>query len=157
MTANSHISGPPDKTTELLAFHTADQVFCIDIKSVRELRSWSEPTSLPHAPPYLTGVINLRGTILPVMDLAIRLGLAPLTEKERSVVIVVEVGDLSLGLAVTSVSEIHALHQDQLEPTPPHARDSALNCVSALVLVGDVLLRVLDLTAIVHDQVTSAA
>ena len=61
--------------TELLAFRLGDQEYCVDIMSVREIRGWTRATPLPFAPGHVKGVINLRGTILPVIDLAVRLGM----------------------------------------------------------------------------------
>jgi purine-binding chemotaxis protein CheW len=55
---------------ELVAFRTAGQDFCIDILSVREIRGWSRPALLPHAPTYVQGVINLRGAVVPILDQA---------------------------------------------------------------------------------------
>ena len=60
---------------ELTAFRIAEQEYCVDIMSVREIRGWSPATALPHTPSYVLGVINLRGAVLPIMDLAARLGL----------------------------------------------------------------------------------
>ena len=60
---------------ELLTFKLSDQEYSLDIMSVREIRGWTRTTPLPHAPKFMKGVINLRGTVLPVMDLAIRMGL----------------------------------------------------------------------------------
>ena len=62
-------------SVELLTFRIADQEYALDIMSVREIRGWTRTTPLPHAPKFMKGVINLRGTVLPVMDLAIRMGL----------------------------------------------------------------------------------
>ena len=60
---------------ELIAFRIGEQEFCVDIMSVREIRGWTPATPLPHAPSYVRGVINLRGAVLPIVDLAARLGL----------------------------------------------------------------------------------
>jgi len=63
------------KDLELLTFRVAEQEYSLDIMSVREIRGWTRTTPMPHAPAYMRGVINLRGTVLPVMDLALRLNL----------------------------------------------------------------------------------
>ena len=68
----------PDDERELVTFRVGEQDFCIDIIYVREIRSWTPATVLPHAPDYVLGVINLRGAIVPIVDLARRLGLSSL-------------------------------------------------------------------------------
>ena len=76
---------------ELTSFWTGEQEYCVDIMSVREIRGWSAATPLPQSPNYMRGVINLRGAVLPIMDLAERLDLPPTQPSERSVIIVVQV------------------------------------------------------------------
>ena len=104
--------------TELLTFRLADQDYAMDIMSVREIRGWTRTTPLPHAPSYMCGVINLRGTVLPVMDLAERLGLPAQEKSDRNVIIVVKQGDALTGLLVDAVSDIVALTADELQPPP---------------------------------------
>ena len=62
---------------ELIAFRIGGQEFCVNIMSVREIRGWTPATPLPHSPHYVMGVINLRGAVLPIMDLSLRLGMKP--------------------------------------------------------------------------------
>ena len=85
------------------------QEFCIDIMSVREIRGWTPATALPHAPAYVRGVINLRGSVLPIVDLAERLGFPPTDASARQVIIVVQVGAQIVGLLVDAVSDILTL------------------------------------------------
>lgn len=81
-----------DLRHDMVAFRVADQDFCIDIGMVREIRSWSETTFLPHAQPYVKGVINLRGAVVAVIDLAARLGLGVTKTDPRNVIIIAQVG-----------------------------------------------------------------
>ncbi|WP_341871935.1 chemotaxis protein CheW [Roseivivax halodurans] len=82
-----------DETTgrsarELVSFAIGDQDFCMDIMLVREIRGWTNVTMLPHAPSFILGVINLRGAVVPIVDLASRLGLTPLEPTQRHVIII---------------------------------------------------------------------
>ena len=86
--------------TEYLSFRIGDSEYSVEIMSVREIRGWTRTTSLPHAPHFVRGVINLRGTVLPVVDLALRLGLDASEPEERNVIIVVDVGTRVMGLRV---------------------------------------------------------
>lgn len=83
---------------ELLAPNIETQEFCIDVMSVRKSRGWTPPTALPHTPPHVRGSVNFRGTVLPIVDLAARLGFSPTKTKERSVTIVTETGSQVAGL-----------------------------------------------------------
>ncbi|MCV3272058.1 chemotaxis protein CheW [Roseobacter sinensis] len=142
---------------ELLTFQLADQEYSLDIMSVREIRGWTKTTPLPHAPSYMKGVINLRGTVLPVMDLSERLGLKPQKQTDRNVIIVVNHGDVMTGLLVDAVSDIIALTDDDLQPPPEMQANSSPNVVSALTLIDERMIRVLDLSSIVTSVQSNAA
>lgn len=142
---------------ELLTFQLADQEYSLDIMSVREIRGWTKTTPLPHAPSYMKGVINLRGTVLPVMDLSERLGLKPQKQTDRNVIIVVNHDDVMTGLLVDAVSDIIALTDDDLQPPPEMQASTAPNVVSALTLIDERMIRVLDLSSIVLSVQSTAA
>jgi purine-binding chemotaxis protein CheW len=130
---------------ELIAFRVGLQEFCVDIMAVRELRGWTETTPLPQAPPYVRGVINLRGSVLPVIDMGVRIGLAPCEASARHVVIVVCIGDQLVGLLVDSVCDILNVNEDGLQPTPEVACDALQSFVSALINVDERLVGLLAL------------
>lgn len=148
----------PDSTgTELLTFQLAQQEYALDIMSVREIRGWTKTTPMPHAPAFMRGVINLRGTVLPVIDLAARLGLPPLETTPRNVIIVVKVDSGLTGLLVDAVSDIIALTEADMQPPPDVASDPAANTIKALSLMDDRMIRILDLDPIVAKTVPAAA
>ncbi|MFT6104986.1 MAG: purine-binding chemotaxis protein CheW, partial [Paracoccaceae bacterium] len=103
---DSKTSATNAQDLELLSFRVAEQEYSVDIMSVREIRGWSRATPLPHAAAHVCGVINLRGTVLPIIDLAKRLGLEVLAATERNVIIVVQVNGQTVGLVVDAVSDI---------------------------------------------------
>jgi purine-binding chemotaxis protein CheW len=103
---------------ELIVVEIHGQRFAIDIMSVREIRGWSAASRLPHAPDYVLGVINLRGSVLPVIDFSFRLGLGPSEPHTASVVIVAEVDGRVAGLLVDAVCDILALGDTMLQPVP---------------------------------------
>ncbi|MGJ5619137.1 chemotaxis protein CheW [Sulfitobacter sp. MF3-043] len=144
-------------TIELLTFRLADQEYSLDIMSVREIRGWTRATPLPHAPHFMKGVINLRGTVLPVMDLGARLGLPPCERADRNVIIVVKFEDTMTGLLVDAVSDIIALTAQDLQPPPDMNSGSVPNVVSALTLIDDRLIRVLDLAIVIAPSQSAAA
>ena len=113
------------------------RMYCVDIMSVREIRGWSAATPLPQSPQYMRGVINLRGAVLPIMDLAERLDLPPTQPSERSVIIVVQVGERLVGLLVDAVSDILSINPDQIQPTPDVGCDQAKAFIRGLITIDD--------------------
>jgi purine-binding chemotaxis protein CheW len=129
---------------ELLSFRVADQEYSVDIMSVREIRGWTRATSLPHAPDYVRGVINLRGSVLPVVDLAIRLGIEAGDPNERSVIIVIDLGGRTVGLRVDAVSDILSIPAGDLQTPPELLADQSEGFIRALTIVEGRMIRVLD-------------
>jgi purine-binding chemotaxis protein CheW len=129
---------------ELLSFRVEDQEYSVDIMSVREIRSWTRATSIPHAPTYVRGVINLRGTVLPVVDLALRLGIQSQEPNERSVIIVVDIGGRAVGLRVDAVSDILSVPSEALQAPPDLLAEEAADFIRALTIVEGRMIRVLD-------------
>lgn len=103
---------------ELIAFTLGDQEFCVEVTSVREIRSWTPATILPHSPGFVRGVINLRGAVLPVMDLSLRLGMAPAEPTQGHVIIVTQIGSQIVGLLVDAVSDILAVPASDVHSAP---------------------------------------
>jgi purine-binding chemotaxis protein CheW len=130
---------------ELIAFRVGDQEFCVDIMAVRELRGWTQTTPLPESPPYVRGVINLRGSVLPVIDMGARIGLIPSEAGARNVIIVVCIGDQLVGLLVDSVCDILTVTDGGLQPTPAMACDVLQTLVTGLVTMDDRMIALLAL------------
>jgi purine-binding chemotaxis protein CheW len=141
---------------ELLSFRIAEQEYSVNIMSVREIRGWTRATSLPHAPGYVHGVINLRGAVLPVIDLALRLGVEAGAPTERSVIIVVDLGARTIGLRVDAVSDILAIPESALQPPPDLVSEPGGAFVRALTIIEGRMIRVLDLDAVLPADAVAA-
>jgi len=141
---------------ELLSFKVNDQEYSLDIMSVREIRGWSKATPLPHSPPYMQGVINLRGSVLPIVDLSIRFGLAEREVSPRDVIIVVNVDDQTVGLLVDAVVDILSINTDAIDP-PPEMGDNTTRFVDGLIIQNDRMIRLLSLKAAVPAKETNVA
>ncbi|AGT08381.1 chemotaxis protein CheW [Paracoccus aminophilus] len=139
---------------ELLAFRLGEQEYCIDIMSVREIRGWTNATPLPFSPAHVVGVINLRGTILPVLDLAIRLKMKATSASDKNVIIVVDVNNQTAGLLVDAVSDIISIAPNDLQIPPDLGNDDMKSCIRSLTLIENRLIRVLDLDLVI-PQTTS--
>lgn len=118
---------------ELISFEIAGQEFCIDIRSVREIRGWTPATRIPHAPPYVLGVINLRGSVMPVLDLRSRLGLGETEASSRHVFVVVQDGERLAGLMVDAVQETFTVDSSLLQSPPD------MDCGGADIFVDAIL------------------
>jgi purine-binding chemotaxis protein CheW len=146
-----------DQKLELISFEIAGQEFCIDIRAVREIRGYTASTPLPHTPPYILGVINLRGAIMPVLDLRDRLGLGRTEASSRHVIVVVQHGDRMAGLLVDAVQETFVVEESLMQPPP--AVDSTAEDVfvdAILPLEGRMLSRLV-VSALLPADVRVAA
>jgi len=135
---------------ELLTFTMGDQYYAVDIMLVREIRGWTKPTPLPHAPDYMRGVINLRGTVLPILDLGARLNGQRTEATGRNVIIVVEIADQIAGLLVDAVSDILTLNRSDMQPPPELTADRNENFIETLTVVDDAMVRTLDMSALLR-------
>ncbi len=130
---------------EFVAFRINKQEFCVEIMSIREIRGWTQETVLPHAPEYVRGVINLRGTVLPIVDLAQRLGLGPTEPTARHVIVVAQLGTQLVGLLVEAVSDILTLNDEDVQPAPEVASDMVRDFMRGVVSIDERMINLVDL------------
>ena len=104
--------------TQLIAFSLGEQFYCVDIMSVREIRAWTGTTELPNTAAFVRGVINLRGVIVPIIDLRTRFGQGETDPTKSHVVVIVEVGDKLNGLLVDAVTDILTIRTDDVQAIP---------------------------------------
>ncbi|MGP0060108.1 MAG: chemotaxis protein CheW [Beijerinckiaceae bacterium] len=146
---------------ELIAFRIGRQEFCVDIMSVREIRGWTPATPLPQSPSYVRGVINLRGAVLPIVDLSARLGYPPAEATARHVIMVVQVGRQShsqvVGLLVDAVSDILTVTDDVVQPTPDVASDMAKMFVRGVLAIEGRMISLIALDAVLPALDSEAA
>ena len=142
---------------EFLSFRIGAQEFCIDIMAVREIRGWTPATALPHAPSYVRGIVNLRGTVLPVLDLADRLGFGKAELTPQHVIIVIQIDVRIVGLLVSSVCDILAVTDDMLQPTPDIASGPARAFVQGLLNVQDKMVSLLRTDQLIPSEEMEAA
>ncbi|GLR66206.1 chemotaxis protein CheW [Acidocella aquatica] len=141
----------PDRRSELLSVRIGAQEFAMDIRSIREIRGWIASTHLPHAPSYIKGMINLRGTVLVVIDLAERLGLPPQEPNAASVVVVVEDGDKTAGLLVDAVCDIITVTDDMRQTTPETGSNGPRQFIEGLIMLDSRIISTISIPAIMPD------
>ena len=142
---------------ELIAFRIGDQEFCVNIMSVREIRGWTPATPLPHSPSYVLGVINLRGAVLPIINLSIRLGMKPVEPEARHVIIVAQVGAKVVGLLVEAVSDILTVSDDNIQPTPEVTSDLEKQYARGILAIDKRMICLIELDALFPDAESEAA
>jgi purine-binding chemotaxis protein CheW len=155
--SETHTPAGLDHSRELIAFCIGEQEFAVDIMAVREIRGWSPATPLPQTPVYLRGVINLRGAVLPIMDLAARLGLPVNALSARSVIVVVKVGERLVGLLVDAVSDIISIKEDQVQATPDVACDRVRSFVKGLISIETRMVSEIALDRLMPELEAAAA
>jgi purine-binding chemotaxis protein CheW len=145
------------KGRELIAFNIGAQEFCIATTAVREIRGWTPVTRLPHAPAFVLGVVNLRGAVLPIIDLAVRLGFPASQPTARHAIIVAELNQQIAGLLVDGVSDIFTAGQDQIQPTPDVAAEAARQFLSGVIAIDGRLINIIDVASLLPSRETAAA
>lgn len=142
--------------SELIAFRINEQEFCVDIMSVREIRGWTPATPLPQSPAYVRGVINLRGAVLPIVDLGARFGLPSSEPTARHVIIVTRIADRMVGLLVDAVLDILTVARTTLQPTPDVACDFARSFVKGLLAVEGRMISLISLDRVLPPPEAAA-
>ena len=137
-------TGPTIGTEQCLAFLLGGQPHAVPILSVQEIRRYSAPTPLPGAPPYVLGLINLRGTVVPVFDLRMRFGAHSPAYDRLTVIVIVVVGERHVGIVADDVSRVITLDPAQLRPSPPLAAHIDTSFVRGLLRDGEDLVTLLD-------------
>jgi purine-binding chemotaxis protein CheW len=147
-------------TGQYLSFQLAGEEYAVDILRVQEIRGWSRPTPIPNAPPFVRGVINLRGAIVPIFDLRRRFGLAEQPFGPTTVVIVVRVRheerERTVGMVVDAVSDVHDVGEAQLRAPPEFGASASAECVRALAALEERMLILLDLEKLLDSNAMPA-
>lgn len=144
-----------DAPREFLAFKLGKEEYGVDILRVQEIRSYEKPTMLANAPAEVKGVVNLRGVIVPIVDMRLRLQLEQVQYDHLTVVIVVNVGRRVVGLVVDGVSDVVQLEREQLRPVPALGDGFDPDHLIALGSLGDRMLILLDIEKFLNDALGS--
>ena len=130
---------------EFLAFRLGAEEYGIDILKVQEIRSFEQPTRMANAPAYILGVINLRGVIVPIVDMRIKFNLEKVEYNDFTVVIVLNIGRQVVGMVVDGVSDVITLAPEQLRPVPEFSSTISQDHLLAIGALEDRMLILLDI------------
>lgn len=157
--AGSDVALEAQAIRQCLTFVCAGEEYGIDILRVQEIKGWSEVTRVPRTPAYMLGVMNLRGVIVPVIDLRQRFGLQPRPYDGSTVVVVVRVqlaaggGSKTVGIVVDGVSEVCDFALDAIMPPPRAGGRIEQACVSGLATAGARMVSLIDIDALVAGAI----
>jgi purine-binding chemotaxis protein CheW len=135
-------------TTELISFAVGNEQYGVDIMAVREIKEWSEVTFLPNQPDYVRGVLNLRGAMVPIIDVRCRFGQGMTEATPLHVVIIVQVDGSQVGLLADRVLDIVSFAPSQIERVPQLSGSAGGNFLSGLATVNGNLIALIDLRSL---------
>lgn len=130
---------------EYLTFTLGPEEYAIDILKVQEIRGYEQPTTIANAPPFIKGVINLRGTIVPIVDMRIKFHVGKADYTPFTVVIILNIGSRVVGIVVDGVSDVISLRQDQIRPAPEFAATVDTRYIEGLGTLDGRMLIVVDI------------
>lgn len=137
---------------QMVSFQLGDEIFAIDILVVQEIIRMLDITQVPNAPHYVEGVVNLRGKVIPIINLRARFGLPMIEPTKDTRIVVVEIAHMILGFIVDSVEEVLRLSEECIEPPPPTSRGGAEECHKGVGRVNGCLVLLLDLERLFSNR-----
>jgi len=137
---------------EVLSFRLAKEEYAISILKVQEIRGYEEPTLLPSAPACIKGIQNLRGSIVPIVDMRILFNLGEPTYDQFTVVIVLNIKNHVIGMVVDSVSDVVTLEPEQVRPAPEMGTTADGDYITGLGTVGERMLILLDIDKLMQSD-----
>jgi purine-binding chemotaxis protein CheW len=148
--------GKSEELLQLVSFNIGDEEFGVDILKVQEINRMLDVTRVPNAPEYVDGVINLRGKVIPIIDLRRRFGMGRKDHDKNTRIVVVELSGRVVGFVVDAVSEVLRIPRSVTEPPPPIVAGIQSEYVTAVGKLEGRLLILLDLEKVLSSHVNEA-
>ena len=137
---------------EFLSFVLGDAQYCIDILKVQEIRTYEQPTRIANTPEFIKGVMNLRGNIVPIIDLRVKFGLPEQRYDTQTVVIVLNVAKRTVGVVVDGVSDVIAIPQPEIKPPPELGGALDTQYLQGLATVNGQMLIIIDIERLMTSR-----
>jgi purine-binding chemotaxis protein CheW len=143
---------------QVLSFILGTEEYGVDILTVQEIKGWEKTTKIPNTPDYVKGVINLRGAVVPIIDLRIRFGLQQITYNDSTVVIILRAEDTNgshkiIGLVVDGVSDVYSLNRSQIQSSPDMNGSIHTDYVQGLATVADKMIVILNVNQLINEGI----
>src|SRR5215470_17740267 len=140
-----------NEASQFISFAIGTEQYGVDIMAVREIKGWSEITHLPKQPDYMRGVLNLRGAMVPIIDLRCRFGQGMTEATPLHVVIVVQIGARMVGLLADRVLDIISFEASQVQAVPRVSEASRVDFLWGLVMVESAMIALIDIPSLLSD------
>lgn len=138
--------------SQLVIFELANEHYGVDIAAVESIIKMQDITAVPHAPSFVEGVTNLRGTVLPVIELRRRFGFPPSKETKDTRIVVIEIDGLTVGVIVDAVTEVMRVANDTIEPPSPLVTTIDSAFITGIAKIDKRLVILLDLSKVLTTQ-----
>ncbi|WP_189415487.1 chemotaxis protein CheW [Cellvibrio zantedeschiae] len=140
------------KDQEFLTFTLGEENYALDILTVKEIRGYESVTKIANAPPFIKGVINLRGDIVPIVDLRIKFNVGQATYDEFTIVIVLHIHNRIVGIVVDGVSDVVSLNKDQLRPPPDFGVAFDSRYLLGLATINEQMIILVDINELISSE-----
>jgi purine-binding chemotaxis protein CheW len=144
--------GPTTDESQFLAFQLGEELYGVDLLRVQELKGYTTVTRIPNTPSYIKGVMNLRGTIVPIVELRVTFGMETIDYTMLSVIVVVVVRDRIMGLVVDSVSDVLNISQKDIQAPPEFGTKVNVSFLSGIAKCGDKLVALLNIDRLLGES-----
>ncbi len=142
-------------TNKYLTFVLATEEYAVDILRVQEIKGWTKVTQIPNTPDYICGVVNLRGTIVPIIDLRLRFNLSRMEYGTTTVIVVVKVlsghKERVMGIVVDAVSDVYDVEEEAIKPAPEFGSVISTEFIRGLITVDEKMVIVLDIDGLLNS------
>ncbi len=143
--------------SQFLTFNLGEELYGVDILRVQEIKGYTTVTKIPNTPPHIKGVLNLRGTIVPIVELRTKFGMPTIDYTAFTVIIVVVVRDKVMGLVVDSVSDVLNIDKKDIQPAPQFGAKVDVSFLDGVGKSGDKLVAILDMDRLLSEEEVSGA
>jgi purine-binding chemotaxis protein CheW len=155
--ALTHQIGLSTNGTQFLTFHLGEELYGVDILRVQEIKGYTAVTRIPNMPAHIKGVLNLRGTIVPIIELRMKFGMPTINYTAFTVIIVVVVRDKVMGLVVDSVSDVLNIEKQDIQPAPQFGSKLDVSFINGIGKSGEKLVALLDMDRLMSENGTQVS
>ena len=137
---------------KVMTFHIGDQIYGIEITYVVEIIEMQHITKIPHVPSYIKGIINVRSKVVPIVDIRARFGKPEIPYTSRTCIIILAMGEISVGIIVDSVADVEDIHSSDISATPENKSVNTNEFIQYMIRSGNDVKLILDVAKLLDEQ-----